>query len=224
MPNRPWLRGAIILLALAAAGAAVYFSPLGKNFDTTKVVEWSEELSGHWWAVPLFLLAYIVLDLLFIPTQVLSIAAVLMWGWLKGGIIELICATIGAVFPYLLARYTLRDWVESRLRAHHRAAAVLEREGFTLLLLLRVVPIIPYTALNYVAGLATIRLPQYVAATLIGMIPSTFVFAYFVQALADGVMEPRQVVIRGAVATALFAGLIIATRFAATRLRARVTS
>lgn len=185
---------------------------------------WSRELSSRWWAVPLFLVAYIVADVLFIPTQFLSIAAVLMWGWLKGGTIELISATVGAIFPYLIARSTMREWIESRLRRHQKARDLLEREGFTLLLLLRIVPIIPYTALNYIAGLSTIPLWRYILATFLGVIPSTYIFAYFVQAVADGVMQPRQVIVRGAVASALFAALVIATRLAALRLRPRLTS
>ena len=180
------------------------------------------QIGTHWWAVPLYILAYIVLDLLFIPTQVLSIAAVLMWGWAWGGTIELMAATIGALPQYLIARKTLRDWVSRKLAKHAAIARTLEREPFTLLLLLRVVPIVPYTALNWVAGLSPVRPAQYLIATLIGMIPSTYVFAYFVQALVDGVMQPREVTLRIFAAGGLFAALIIVTRLVAPRVRRRL--
>ena len=68
--------------------------------------------------------------------------------------------------------------------------------SFSLLLLLRVVPIIPYTALNYVAGLSPIRPQRYLLATFIGMVPSTYLFAYFVDATVEGIMEPRDVLLR----------------------------
>jgi uncharacterized membrane protein YdjX (TVP38/TMEM64 family) len=214
----PWL----VLLLLLAIGAAIYFSPLGRHLDAAKFAQWSRELGSRWWALPAFVGAYIVLDILFIPTQFLSIAGVLIWGWWKGGIIELVSATIGAMFPFLIARSMLREWIETRLRPHRAAAAMLDREGFTLLLLLRLVPIIPYTALNYLAGLTSISLPRYILATFAGMIPSTFVFAYFVQAVAEGVVEPEQVILRGAAAAALFATLVIVTRLLVTRLRPRM--
>ncbi len=220
MSERPWIRGAVFVTAAAAVGLALYLSPLGSTiFDAATIVQTLRAHSDRWWAIPLYVVAYAVLDILFIPTQFLSIAAVLLWGWVKGGIIELISATIGALFPYLIARSTLRAWVEQRLRKHAVAANALERDSFTLLLLLRVVPIIPYTALNYVAGLSPIRTQRYLLATFIGMVPSTFIFAYFVDATVEGVMEPRDVMVRVVAAGALFAALIIATRLAAPRVR-----
>lgn len=222
MKRRAWL-GAVVILALAAAGAALYFSPIGQNFDAAKIVAWSRQFSSRWWIVPLYFLVYAILDVLFIPTQFLSIAGVLMWGWPKAGVIELFAATTGAILPYLIARTTLRETIAARLRRHQRAAEVLEREGFTLLVFLRLVPIIPYTALNYLAGLSSINVGKYVVATLLGMIPSTFIFAYFVQAAMDGFIRPREVMLRVLLAGALLGALIIATRLAAPRLRRRVT-
>jgi uncharacterized membrane protein YdjX (TVP38/TMEM64 family) len=165
-----------------------------------------------------------VLDVLFIPTQALSVASVLLWGWWRGGIIELFAATTGAVLPYLIARGALREPIAARLAKHRAATAVLEREGFTLLLILRVIPVIPYTLLNYVAGLSALRLPSYLLATFLGMIPSVFIFAYFVDAMIAGAMEPREVVVRALAAGLLFAALIIVTRLAAPGVRRRLAS
>lgn len=218
MRQRPWLRGVVIIAAFAAAGAAVYFSPLGRHLDAAELVAFVRD-SGHlWWAIPAFFLLYALLDVLFIPTQFLSIAAVLMWGWWKGGTIELFAATFGAVFPYLIARSTLREWVAPRLQSHGGIAARLDRDPFTLLLLLRLVPIIPYTALNYVAGLTSIRLREYTLATLIGIVPAVYIFTYFVEATIEGVMEPRELMVRLIAAGVLFAAFIIATRLAARRV------
>ena len=218
MRERPWLRGVVIIAAIAAAGAAIYFSPLGRHLDAAELVAFVRDSGSLWWAIPAFFLLYALLDVLFIPTQFLSIAAVLMWGWWKGGIIELLAATLGAIVPYLIARSTLRQWIARRLERHGGFAAKLDRDPFTLLLVLRMVPIIPYTALNYIAGLSSIRLRDYTLATLIGMVPSTFIFAYFVDATIEGVMAPREVMIRMIVAGALFAALIITTRLAAPRV------
>jgi uncharacterized membrane protein YdjX (TVP38/TMEM64 family) len=193
-------------------------------FDPAAIVEWLRASGGAWWAIPLYAALYAVFNVLFIPTQPLSIAAVLLWGWVNGGIIELISATIGALFPYLIARSTMRSWLRARLEKHQSVIAALDRESFTILLLLRVVPIIPYTALNYVAGLSSIRPQRYLLATFIGMVPSTFIFAYFVDASVQGLMAPREVMIRVLAAGALFAALIIATRVAAPKVRERMSA
>lgn len=219
-----WLRGLLVLTAIAALGLALFLSPLRRYLDPVSALAQLRALSGSPWAIPLYVLAYAILDVLFIPTQFLSIAAVLMWGWAAGGTIELFSATFGAILPWLIARTAMREWVVERLRTHDRIAELLDREGFTLLLVLRVIPIIPYTALNYVAGFSSIRPLHYVAATFLGMIPSTFIFAYFVDAVAQGVMRPREVVVRAAVAGVLFVALVVGTRLAAPRLRRRVSS
>lgn len=222
MRNRVAARGVALILLLAAAGAAIWFSPLGRYVNSPAVLIGMREHGAQWWAIPLFFIAYAVLDIFFIPTQFLSITAVLTWGWFRGGVIELFAATLGAVPPYLIARSFLREWFSERLESHRRAAALLEEEGFTLLLLLRVVPIIPYTALNYVAGLSSLPLPRYVLATFIGILPSTFIFAWFVESIARGVVQPRGGVFQALAAGALLAAMIIATRLAASRLRRRV--
>ena len=225
MSDRRWVRGALVVGVAAAAGLALLFSPLGSRLvDAPALIAELRGYNDRWWVVPLYVAAYAVLNILFIPTQALSIAGVLLWGWQKAGIIELFSATIGALFPYLIARSTLRDWVASRLSQHGRVRAALERDSFTLLLLLRVVPIIPYTALNYVAGLSPIRPQRYLLATFIGMVPSTFIFAYFVDATVEGVMSPREVMIRAIAAGLLFAALIIATRLAAPRVQRKLSS
>lgn len=223
MRHRPWLRGVVILAAIAAAGAAIYFSPLGKHLDAGELAAFVRESGSRWWAIPLFFLLYALLNVLFIPPQFLSIAAVLMWGWWRGATIELAAATVAAIPPYLIARSTLRKWIAERIQKHGGVAAKLDREPFTWLLILRVVPVIPYTALNYVAGLSSIRLRDYTLATLIGMVPSAYIFAYFVDATAQGLMEPRDVMWRMAAAAALFAALIIMTRLAAPHVRRRLS-
>jgi uncharacterized membrane protein YdjX (TVP38/TMEM64 family) len=187
------------------------------------IIEWLRASGGAWWAIPLYAVVYALFNMLFIPTQALSITAVVLWGWVNGGIVELVSATVGALFPYLIARTALRDRLQARLQKHRSVSDALNRESFTVLLLLRVVPLIPYTALNYVAGLSTISVPRYLLATFLGIIPSTFIFAYFVDATVQGVIAPRDVVIRILAAGALLAALIIATRLAAPKVRARMS-
>ena len=223
MTDRRLWRGAALVIALAVAGFAMFLS-LRDHINPTELARWARLYRDEWWTIPAYFLAYTLLDVLFIPTQALSIVAVLLWGWLKGGVVELLAATAGAVFPFLIARGALRDSIAARLARHEKVATVLEREGFTLLLILRVVPVIPYTILNYVAGLSSLRVWQYVAATIIGMVPSTFIFAYFVESILEGIVDPRDVALRAIGAGLLLAALIIVTRLASPSVRRRLES
>jgi uncharacterized membrane protein YdjX (TVP38/TMEM64 family) len=223
MTDRRLWRGAALVIALAVAGFAMFLA-LRDHFDPAELARWAQSHRDESWTIPAYFLAYALLDVLFIPTQALSIVAVLLWGWLKGGFIELLSATAGAVFPFLIARSALRESIAARLARHDAVAGVLEREGFTLLLILRVVPVIPYTILNYVAGLSSLRLWQYVAATILGMVPSTFIFAYFVESIIEGLIAPWTVALRAIGAGLLLAALIVVTRLAAPRVRRRLES
>lgn len=201
---------AIVAIALVAvAGAAT------RHLDAQEIVTW---LRSSPWAPVAFLVAYAVLNVAFVPTVALSIAAPLIWGWKIGGVIELFAATLAALPPYYLSRAASRRWIGER--ADDRWLEKLRREGFSALLILRLVPVIPYTALNYVAGAAGIGTRPYLLATFLGVIPSTFVFAYFVEAIVAGIMTPLAASLRVAGAGALLALLVVVTRFAARRLSA----
>ena len=182
------------------------------------------EVAREWWAVPIFILLYALFALLLLPVAPLSAAAALAWGWKIGGTIELVACVIGAIAPFQLARRGLSGrlarFLERRGVALPSFAA--EREMFPLLLL-RLVPVIPYVALNYLTGLARFRFRDHILATLLGSIPSTFLFAWFVATLgagAVGTATQLQIII-ACVVIALF---VVIGRAAAVRVRRRVMS
>ena len=214
--------GLATVTVLALLGAAFYFSPLGDLFDTNLLVSEVRNYSDTWWAPILFMFLYLVLNIFFIPPQALSIAAVVAWGWQIGGAVELVVSTFTALFPYWIARSAAKTWVEARMRKHERIMEMLAREGFSLLLAMRMIPIIPYTALNYAAGFSTIRTIPYLVATFVGMIPPVFIFAYFVDALLAGLMRPSDIMVRMVAAGVLLALLVLVTRLGTKALRRRL--
>ena len=191
----------LVIGLLASAGYLVV-----RRISVVEVIARARAMHHVWWAPIVYIVLYAVCDVLFIPPLPLSIFAAVAWGWLLGGTLELFAAIVGAIFPFLIAQ---------------RAAVERRHLSWTVLLVLRLVPVIPYTPLNYAAGLTTIALPQYLLATFIGIIPSTYIFAFFVDSLAAGVVRPRDVFWRIVAAGALLAALVIISRLAASRLRRR---
>lgn len=92
------------------------------------------------------------------------------------------------------------------------------------LLLLRLIPIIPYNILNYVAGLACIKPREYVTATFIGTIPGIFIFTYLASSIASGLVSPRQAFVRILIAGALLAALALVSRFFANKVKSRLNA
>ena len=90
------------------------------------------------------------------------------------------------------------------------------------LLLMRLVPIVPYNILNYAAGLAGIPFRTYVAATFIGTIPGIFIFTYLASSISAGLVSPRQAFVRILIAGVLLAGLAVISRLFAGKVKARL--
>jgi uncharacterized membrane protein YdjX (TVP38/TMEM64 family) len=95
--------------------------------------------------------------------------ALMMTGWLLNGIL---CHQIG--------RHAARPVLNRLLREERleRWEAAVERGGITLLIAVRLVPIIPFSLISYVAGSARVPLPRFIWTTLVGYIPLTGLFVY----------------------------------------------
>jgi uncharacterized membrane protein YdjX (TVP38/TMEM64 family) len=216
--RRATLLIAVVILLLMSAGISLYST----GITPADAAEWLQETRQHWWTPFAFIGVYVFFALVFIPPFPLSITATVIWGWLLGGFYEWIAATLGAILPYLLARRLLAEWVSQRLEQRFSTVAEkLRREGFMAILLVRLVPVIPYIPLNFLAGATGIRPLHYFVATAFGMIPSIFIFTFLVESLIAGVVTPGQAFARVLLAGLLFAILVLATRWLASRLRRR---
>ena len=110
---------------------------------------------------------------------ILTLAGGFLFGSVLGTVFVNLGATTGATLAFLAARYLLRDWVESKFG--HRIAPIQEgfsKNAFSYLMTLRLIPLFPFFIVNLVSGLTRVSLATYVAATAIGIIPGSFVFAY----------------------------------------------
>jgi uncharacterized membrane protein YdjX (TVP38/TMEM64 family) len=123
---------------------------------------------------------------LMIPGVALTAGAGLVYGTLIGVLIVSPASVLGATGAFLIARYFARDWVERKLQNYPKFKAVdraVERQGFKVVLLIRLQPVIPFVLLNYALGLTRVRLRDYVIASWIGMLPATVVYVYLGSAL-----------------------------------------
>jgi uncharacterized membrane protein YdjX (TVP38/TMEM64 family) len=109
---------------------------------------------------------------------VMTMAGGFLFGvaWATGYVV--IAATLGATVLFVIVKPALGDPVRARLRPWlGRMEDGFNRDAFSYLLFLRLVPGFPFWAVNLVPAFLGVRLGTYVAATLIGIIPATFIFA-----------------------------------------------
>lgn len=131
-------------------------------------------------SVALFILAYIVVTGLSLPGAViLTLAGGFLFGSLYATLFVNVGATTGATLAFLVARYLLRDWVEQKfgkwLQPLQQGFA---NHAFSYLMTLRLIPLFPFFVVNLVSGLTRMSVGTYVAATALGIIPGSFVYAY----------------------------------------------
>jgi len=103
-------------------------------------------------------------------------------GLLFGPLLAVVCivpgATVGAILLFLAARSALGGPLRRRAASLlDRVRPGLERDGFSYLLSLRLLPVVPFWLLNLAAALVGMRLAPFVAATAIGIIPGALLFA-----------------------------------------------
>jgi uncharacterized membrane protein YdjX (TVP38/TMEM64 family) len=147
--------------------------------DTAEV---RSELDSLGLGGPLLILALaLVHAFVFYPAEIVDAAAgfaygffpalaLVMTGWVLSG---LLCYAIGSS----LARPLLDRWL-GRER-FERAEAAIERGGVTLLLAMRLLPIVPFSLLSYAAGAAHVPLWRFVWTTVVGYLPITALSVYF---------------------------------------------
>ncbi len=146
---------------------------------------------------PLALLSFALIYIVAVATSlpgglVLTLLGGLLFGWLVGGTVVVVAATIGATLLFVAARTafgeTLRRKVGPRLA---KVAEGFEQDAFHYLLFLRLVPAFPFWFVNLAPAFTGIGLGTYVLATFLGIIPGTFAFAVIGSGL-DGLIVAQE--------------------------------
>ena len=129
----------------------------------------------------LFWIAYILATILLIPEWIFTVAAGVLFGMVWGLIVAWSAATTGAVLAFLLTRIALRKRVEKLFEKNRWLKAInraLPREGWKVVALTRLSPLVPFGLQNYLFGVTKVRRRDYVVATALGILPGTLVAVF----------------------------------------------
>jgi uncharacterized membrane protein YdjX (TVP38/TMEM64 family) len=127
----------------------------------------------------LYGLVYIGAALLFVPGVVLTLGAGFVFGLGWGIVIVSLASTATAALAFLIARYLARERVEELARKNEKFDAIdraIGKNGWKVVGLLRLSPLVPFSLSNYLYGLTSVRFLPYVAASWVGMLPATFLY------------------------------------------------
>lgn len=173
--------------ALFAIAAGLYFSPLRDWLTVANLSEAIRRISALWYAPFVFIGAFAVACVFWIPASVFLIAAGVIWGWKLGSLYAITGALIGGVLSFFVSRF-LGAEAMARLGGA-KIARYLEHAGFQTMLILRLIPLFPFAVLNYGAGFAGVKARDFIFSTALGILPSMLVVCYSADAIAHGVMS-----------------------------------
>ena len=180
-------RTARVTFALVAAFLLLIAARwLGVGALLRQLLGWISSLGAL--APVVFIFAYIVACVLFIPGSILTIGAGVLFGVVRAAIYVSIGATIGATLAFLIGRYFARDWVAAKLAGNPTFSeidAAVGREGWKIVGLTRLSPIFPFNLLNYAYGLTRVSLRDYFIASWLGMLPGILMYCYIGSLVGD---------------------------------------
>ena len=208
----PPRRAAALLLAALAAALAAFVAVLGLSgaVSATRVRGW---VDGYGAAGPLvFVAVSALLTVVLFPGPVLAAASGLLFGTALGTPVSIVAATLGATLAFSLSRWWAHDAVVALAGPRLRALrAWVGARGFLTVLYARIAPGVPYTLVNYAAGLTPIALRAFVAATALGVAPRAFAYTALGGSLGD-LRSPEALVAVGVLVAMALAGLALARR------------
>lgn len=133
--------------------------------------------AAGWPGAVAFAVSYGLVTLTPVPKNVLSIAAGVVWGFALGALLVYLGALLGAALAFAIGRGLGREAVERFTGARvERIDALLRRRGLVSIIGVRLIPVLPFTAINYAAGLTSVRRRDYAVGTVLGIIPGTLAY------------------------------------------------
>ena len=162
-------------LLIALVGLVVYLalqSDLRERLRSVLAYVQEAGTAGLFVFVALELVACVLL----LPGAVLTLGAGAIFGVVKGSILVSASATLGATAAFLVGRYLFRDAVARRMArspVFKAIDAAVGRNGWKIVGLARLSPLLPFNLLNYAFGITGVSLRDYLLASWIGMMPGT---------------------------------------------------
>jgi uncharacterized membrane protein YdjX (TVP38/TMEM64 family) len=174
-------RTAFIIFLTLVVVSIVAYAVFGADFNLSDVREYLRYFGV--WAPVVFIIFY-TLGTIFIPSTPFMAIAGVLFGFKYGLLYTIIGGLLSLIITFTIARKLGKDRVESVLQNKYlkplnKYNSRLESGGFWDLIILRIVPIMPFNVLNILLGVSKISVRNYILGSIIGLIPSNILTVYF---------------------------------------------
>lgn len=163
----------IIVIAIISFFA---FSGIARQISVGQIKEYINSFGPL--APLIYIIMFTLVPLTLFPDSILAISGGAVFGVYLGALYTIIGAVLGATLSFCISRYLGRSFAEKLIR--HKAEWFdegVEDRGFIIILMLRLIPLVPFDIISYGAGLSKIKYMDFMFATFIGIIPGVFIYS-----------------------------------------------
>ena len=198
----------MLAIALALLAVAWRWTPLREWVNLGSLVAYARSLD----ALPLTPLAvvasYVAAGLLMVPVMLLIAVTGIVFGPWYGSLYAVAGSLLSALVTYGIGHWLGRDAVRGLLGARiNRLSQRIAQRGILAMMVIRMLPVAPFSIVNIVAGASHIKLRDYLVGTWLGMMPGIIMTVTFVHHLAEAIRNPTpgSVAVLGTVAASIIA-------------------
>lgn len=185
--DKKWVQILLVVVVFGMfAGLAWYYFSQYDQFNRQNLEAFISSFGA--WAPIVYVIVYTISAPIPFLAPVLSAAGGLLFGTLWGMLLVLGSATASALIPFYLARMLGREWVEQQVKGKKIEKFYQQSEGstgFLFIMLMRLIPALPWEVQNYAAGLTQVALPTFAAGTAVGILPGSFSLVFLGASATD---------------------------------------
>ena len=201
-----------VVAAVGLVAAALVAVLLARTTDLAAVQQ--AVRSAGLWAPAVFVLLQVAVTVAPVPRTVFTVAAGVLFGSSTGVLLAVAATTATAVLAFWLVRIATRQLVE---RHAGRAGVAwvrdrLEQRGLLAVVSLRLIPVVPFSAMNYASGLSGVPFAPYLLGTVLGVLPGTVAVVVLGEAAVGGTPHPALLAVSVAGGLLGLAGAVVAAR------------
>ena len=187
--NKRNIKLLIIITLIIISLFFIIFFPISIWIDS--LLLWINQ--NHKLSSIIYILIYLFSCIFLVPVSIITLAGGFIFGLFQGIILASISSTLGATISFLLGRYLVKSWVQKKIINKHKIInQIMNKQDFITILLLRLIPTIPFGMLNYSLSITNISLKIFILSSWIGMLPITILYVYL-GALADNLKNISEI-------------------------------
>ena len=199
-----WVRLAVLLVIIAGAVLVGRLLGIGQYTHASTLQDTVEDLRHLRWILPGFIAAFALGATIGLPATPFYLTGGALFGPVLGSLANWGGANLGAIGGFLLSRTLGHGALAHVIRRRvPDLNSVVAEHGFATVMRLRLIPVFPYNALNFGAGLAGMRFVPFAVATALGIVPAVILYTILGHSLVEGALG------HGSFARAAIVGAVI---------------